>query len=141
MDDFAIEAEPFFQDDSLGVQLFHAVSKKRGRLPVVLKYSQIRPLDISSFREAVKTQVEEGLVQGLVKHPNVCRILESKLELDYTNRQGIVVHVLEALEKDVGRDVTERIASQRPVSEEEFTQFLTQISGALAQAHSLVRDI
>jgi len=140
MDDFAVEAQPFAKNDATGVQLFHAVSKKRGHLPVVLKYCQIRPLDISHFREAVQTHVEEGLVQGLVKHPNICRVLESKFELDYTNRQGIVVHVLEALEKDLGGEIIERTASNRLVSEEELVKFLLQTSGALAQAHSLVRD-
>ena len=64
------------------------------------------------------------------------RVLELCLDVDFEHADFSVYHILEALDKDLGKDITERNTVRRVPSEAEVRQFLVQTSQALAYAHN-----
>ena len=72
------------------------------------------------------------------------RVLELCLDVDFEHADFSVYHILEALDKDLGQEITERKTDRRVLSKAEVMQFLVQTSHALAYAHSegiALRDI
>jgi hypothetical protein len=56
--------------------------------------------------------------------------------VNFEQGQFFVYHILEALEKDLGKEITERKTARRVPSEAEARNFLVQMTQALAYAHS-----
>jgi len=134
---YDLDPSPFFVNQDTHVRLFNGHYRASNR-PIVLKRHEfyLRP-DMGDIPELTQT-IDVGLVQARVKHPNVCEVLQIRIDLAASDRSYFVDHVLEALEKDLMKDIEERNTAKRPYREGELWGKLRQIASALALAHTKV---
>lgn len=132
---YEIEEEAFYENPTGTVRLYKGLSS-----PIIAKrheFSIIRN-EFNLHRELAKA-INAGLAQARVQHPHICRIIAMHLETSKAPKRYYLDHVLEALEKDVWREIIERQAQNRRFSEWELWEFLMQVGSALAYAHEKVR--
>jgi serine/threonine protein kinase len=134
MDGYELPARPFFINRDTQTKLFQGISKKRN-LPIVAKCHEIQYIGKAQFTEHFNLAMNAGMAQARVEHPNTCKILELCLDVDFEKGLFSVYHILEALEKDLGKEITERNTVDRVPSEAEAKNFLVQTAQALAYAH------
>lgn len=137
MEGYEISPTPFFINRSSGVRLFHSTSLQHS-LPVVLKRHDLFLVDKSQFLEEFNHVLNAGMAQARVEHLNSCKILEMRLDCDVNENRYSLYHVLEALDRDLEKDIESRREANFPLNEADFRAFLTQTSSALAFAHSKV---
>lgn len=133
MEDYELEADPFYFSPDTSVGLFKGFSTTRNRLPVVVKRYDFNLIQQKGTQIRMVQAINAALAQAKVQHPNACDILEVQLEVDRNN--CTIYHVLEALEADVEVDIEQRKRSNRPYGEAELRQILLQIADVLAFTH------
>jgi serine/threonine protein kinase len=136
MEGYDIEPSPFFISGDHTVRLFHATSMLRKGLPVVIKRHDIYFLSKSDFLHDINRVVNAGLAQARVEHSHSCKILELNLDLDPAQNTYSVLHVLEALERDLSKDIEQRQRHNMSLDEGEIRRFLREMGEAVAFAHS-----
>lgn len=130
---YEVQEPPFFVNRQTNVKLFHGVSLKRNRQPVVIKRHDVfLGRSKTDFLEDLCMVLNTGLTQARLEHANSCKIIEFRVDVDLEHKCYTVFHILEAMERDLEADIEER---KRPASEEELKKFLQQTSSALAYAH------
>jgi len=136
MEGYEVEPDPFYVNPYTAVGLFHGTSKAKSHFPVILKRHSFDFIQDKSVQQHLTHCLNAALAQAKVQHPNSCKIHEVQLEIE--KNCCAIYHVLEALDRDVGRDIEERKRRKQPFSETELQTFLLQISSALACAHRKV---
>lgn len=135
MDKYRLEDVPFYVNTESNVKLFHGVSLSDSK-PVVIKCHEFSNINQPLVYQKISQVINAAIVQAKVHHPHICEILEVQVEIQ--EDKCAVMHVLEALESDVGADMYQRRLAGQGYSETELTSFLVQTSTALAHSHSLV---
>ena len=103
MEGYELTAPPFFVNRESYVKLFRGMSKQR-RQPVVAKCHELQFSDgKAEFIQQFTRVMNAGLTQARVEHLHSCKILEFALDVDMEQGSFYVYHILEALNKDVGR--------------------------------------
>lgn len=138
MEDYEVSPSPFFINRNSGVRLFHSTSLQRHGLPVVVKRHDLFLVDKPQFLEDFNHVLNAGLAQARVEHLNSCKILEIRLDCDVNENRYSLYHVLEALDRDLEREIDSRRQANFPLNEADFRTFLAQTSSALAFAHNKV---
>jgi len=134
MDGYDIEPTPFYLSADRTVRLFHATSLQR-HLPVVIKRHDVYFVTKPAFLSDLNSAINAGLAQARAEHPHSCKILEVNVDLDPGQNIYSVLHVLEALDKDLGRVIEFRQRERTGVNEAEIRTFLMEIGSAVAFAH------
>ena len=136
MDGYELSARPFFVNRETHTKLYHGRSKKLNQ-QVVAKCHDIQYAKKAEFIEEFNLVMNAGMAQARVEHPNTCKILELCLNVvDFEQGLFSLYHILEALEKDLSKEIEERKREGRVPSEAEVRGFLFQTAQALAYAHS-----
>lgn len=133
------ESDPFSMNVDRSVYLFKGVSADIGE-PVIIKRH-----DLFQFRQDFELSndltaaINAGLEQARVQHSNTCKILALQFNTKEAPKRYVLDHVLEAVERDLGREIEERQRTHRGFSECELWSFLQQSASALVFAHGKVR--
>ena len=132
-----MSSEPFFFNRETQVKLYYGTSRKDGK-PIVAKCHEIQYVKCSKaeFTKQFNKAMNTGLAQARIDHLHSCKILEICLDVDISKNIYFVYHILEALDKDLGKEIEERKRRQQIPRENEVQTFLAQTSAALAYAHS-----
>ena len=133
---YQLSASPFAFNRSSNVRLYHAFSLDHPHLPVVAKRHDLYFISQPEFLSDFNQVINSGLAQARVEHPNSCRLQEIRVDMDMSQNCYSVYHILEALVKDVGKEIEERKGNGNGVKEEELRRFLGETSSALSYAHS-----
>jgi len=131
MDNYELEQPPFYSKGS--VSLFKGVSLLRNNRPVVVKQHQF-DRRASGVAKDISKVLNAALAQAKVQHEHSCDILDLQFTCD--EKSFKVMHILEAMDCDVGEDILQRRDSKQQYSEKELWTFLKQTSSALAYVHS-----
>jgi len=138
MDGYELDSSPFFTNNTGEVSHYRGISLKYSRRPVIA-----RRYCITCQKDPQQLELNRvlgiGTVHVRMDHPNVCKVLELKVDCRNYPNEVYVFHMLEGLDVDLGMEIEEREKAARPFSEAELRSILAQIASALAFAHSKVK--
>ena len=108
-------------------------------VPIIVKQHRFSVFrDNDRMQNELAKAINSAIVQAQVEHPNACKVLEMHLDVSKAPKQYYLSHILEALDRNLGKEIAQRREEQRLVSDGELWDFLRQVAGALAYAHSKV---
>ena len=138
---FQIDLEPFYMSEDGSVQMFKAVSTTHNGPSIVVKRHELfRVRDKARLQIKLNQAVNAGLAQAKAEHPHICSLLEIHLDAKDAPKRYCLDHVLEALDRDMAKEVEERQREHRPFNERELWSFLAQTASALSFIHAKVRE-
>lgn len=124
----------FYENDDKTVRLY------KGRFsPIIVKRHEF--FKKASLHRDIAKAINAGLVQARVLHPHTCRIIAMHLDISKAPKCYYLDHILEALEKDVEKEIKDRQSQSRQFSELELWEFLRQTASALSFAHEKVLNM
>jgi serine/threonine protein kinase len=138
MDGYELSSTPFFTNRNTSVRLFHGVSLLRNSLPVVIKRHDLFLVDKRQFLEDFNQVMNAGMAQARAEHSHSCKILELRLDFETSENRFSLYHILEALDRDLQKEIETRRQANAPLAETDLRTFLAQTSSALANAHKKV---
>ena len=133
MDDYELDAEPFYFNSESSVGLYRGRSIARDK-PVVVKRHDFTLIQHKNTQIRMNQALNAALAQAKVNHLNSCDILEVHIKIESTFCS--IYHVLEALDGDVAQDIKRRKGNNERYDEKELRQALWQTASALSYAHS-----
>lgn len=133
MDDYELQAEPFYFNSESSVGLYRGRSIARNK-QVVVKRHDFTLIQHKSTQVRMNQAINAALAQAKVNHLNSCEILEVQIKIESTSCS--IYHVLEALDGDVAQDIKSRKGNNELYGEEELRRALWQTASALSHAHS-----
>lgn len=130
-----IDSRPFYVNDFvINAQFFKGMRKKDHRPITCMRYRLSNCHEKWERKNLVKI-IENGVLQARLNHPNICKILEMRIDLNPAKTEYFVDYVMESLDKNLER---ERSKSRILYCERELLEKLQQISSALKLAHEKV---
>lgn len=137
--DYLFEPQPFYVNSSSFVSLFKGVSKENSQVSVILKrhdfYLEELGTELSS---KIANATKAGLIQARVDHAHTCKILQIRLDTSEAPKKYSLNHIMEALDRDVGKEIQRRRRDQSFMSEKELWTFVSQTAEVLAFTHAKV---
>ena len=133
MERYQREVSPFYANVFTDVYLYHGQTLSENR-PVVIKEHLFNKIQLPESQKIMNRSLNAALAQAKLRHPNVCEILELRLETEAKNCS--VFHVLEALETDLLHDIERRKRTNASYTVEELREMTLQVVTALVYAHS-----
>lgn len=133
---YDLQHTPFFINPKTKVQLFKGNLRADGRSIVVKRHEISFSWNLQSLSELPRT-ISSGLAQALLEHPNICQVLEIRIDLT-SHKNCFVDYVMECLDKDLRQEIEERRERIRPFREEELWKLTLQVSSALEAVHGAV---
>jgi len=131
---YYLHSWPFYESNDLSVKLFQGAC----HIPIVAKRHEFAKSQ-GELQTRLASAINAGLAQARAQHPNTCDILAVHFDTSAAPSRYYVYHILEALDKDVEKEILQRKEESRPLSEPELWDFLEQMVSALVQAHAKVR--
>lgn len=138
LEGYDLEKTPFYVSPA-SVSLFKGVSLARNHLPIIAKRHDFAPLGLKESQQRLIQALNAAIIQSQAKHPNTCDLLE--IQLSIIDNYCALFHIIEVLETDTNKDITQRKARNSHYSETEIRDFLFQTSSAMAFVHKRVKTI
>ena len=129
---YRAEEDPFYISADNSVSLF----KDTSRAVVIKQHNFSVVKNKAKLPSALSRAINTAIAQAQVEHPNTCRVLEMHLDCSKAPKWYSLSHILEALDRDVEAEITQRSEQHRPLSDWELWDFLRQTGSALAYTHA-----
>lgn len=118
---FELEEDPFYMNYDRSVRLYKAVSS-----PIIVKRHEIYTLlGLAILEKELANHINAGLAQARAFHSHTCKIIGMHMNIDKAPKLYFLDHVLEALDRDVGKEIDDRKKRQEFLSEWELWSFLS----------------
>ena len=132
-----IETDCMHVNKDIGVSVFRGVHQKT---PIIIKrHKPILTYGKPQMLAAIEDAINVGILQARMENPNICRILEMRLDTREAPDKYRLDHLLEALDSDLEKEIRKREMEKRHFSELEIWNFVKMTASALAHLHSKVK--